>query len=173
MKQFGKYAVALALSLGFAVSASAQQAPKLGWINSQRIRAEAPGVAEARKSLEAEVTRSRAQVDSLSRELQRLEGDFQRQQASLSATVRQQREQEFQQKLTTAQQRVAQLEQTMQRREQELFGPINQRITEAVEAVRKEGNYAMIFDAAVLATADPALDLTPRVLERLRRPGGR
>ncbi len=173
MKHFGKYAVALALSLGFFASASAQQAPKLGWINSQRIRAEAPGVAEARKTLEGEVTRSRTQVDSLSRELQRLEGDFQRQQANLSATVRQQREQEFQQKLTTAQQRVAQLEQTMQRREAELFGPINQRINDAVEAVRKEGSYAMIFDAAVLATADPALDLTTRVLERLRRPAGR
>ena len=173
MKHFGKYAVALALSLGFAASAAAQQTPRLGWINSQRIRAEAPGVAEARKTLEGEVTRSRAQVDSLSRELQRLESDFQRQQASLSATVRQQREQEFQQRLNGAQQRVAQLEQTMQRREAELFGPINQRINEAVEAVRKEGNYAMIFDAAVLATADPTLDLTTRVLERLRRPAGR
>lgn len=168
MKHFGKYVLALAVSLGAATSASAQ-APKLAWINSQRIRAEAPGVAEARKTLEADVTRSRAQVDSLSKDLERLQGDFERQRASLSASARQQKEQEFQQKLTTAQQRVAQLEQNMQRREAELFGPINQRITAAVEAVRKEGNYAMIFDAAVLATADPALDLTARVLERMRQ----
>lgn len=170
MKHFGKFVLALAVSVGVATSASAQT-PKLAWINSQRIRAEAPGVAEARKTLEADVTRSRAQVDSLSKDLERLQGDFERQRASLSATARQQKEQEFQQKLTTAQQRVAQLEQNMQRREAELFGPINQRITAAVEAVRKEGSYAMIFDAAVLATADPALDLTARVLERMRQAG--
>lgn len=170
MRRICTYLFAFAALLG--ASAAEAQAPKLGWINTQRLRAEAPGVAEARTTLQTEARRWEAQVDSLQKELERLQGDFQRQQASLSATARQQREQEFRQRFTAAQQRVAQIQQSARQREAALFDPISRRIEQAVEAVRKEGNYAMIFDSSTLATADPALDLTARVLERLRRPAG-
>ena len=44
------------------------------------------------------------------------------------------------------------------------------RITEVIEAIREEGNYALILDVAAgsIISADPALDLTQQVITRLQ-----
>jgi outer membrane protein len=147
------------------------QAQKYGFINSSQIVAQAPGAAEARQSLEAEMQGYRTELDKLEAQLDSLQTTYERQQASLSATARQQRQQELQQKFAAYQQRAAELQQTAQRREQELVAPIMQRIGGVIEEVRKEGGYALIFDAAaagVIVAADPALDLTEQVLAKLR-----
>ncbi len=171
----------IALVIGFApaaaqarptgtTGAAQQQTMRFAYINSQRILAQAPGAADAQRAFEQDMARFRSEVETLGRDLERLQGDFERQQATLSPTARQQRQQEMQQRFQTYQQRVAELEQTAQRRQAELVEPIMQRISEVIEQIRAEGNYAMIFDASAgsLITADPALDLTDRVLERLR-----
>ncbi|CAN5664579.1 hypothetical protein BH23GEM7_BH23GEM7_19480 [soil metagenome] len=151
-------------------AAGAQQGTRFAFINSQRILAQAPGATEAQQSFEQDMTRYRTEVENLGRELERLQGDFERQQGTLTPAVRQQRQQEMQQRFQTYQQRVGELEQTAQRRQAELVEPIMKRISEVIEQIRTEGNYAMIFDASAgaLITADPSLDLTDRVLARLR-----
>ncbi len=151
-------------------AASAQQPTRFGFINSQRILAQAPGASEAQRSFEQDMARYRTEVENLGRELERLQSDFERQQGTLTPAVRQQRQQEMQQRFQTYQQRIGELEQTAQRRQAELVEPIMKRISEVIEQIRTEGNYAMIFDASqgALITADPSLDLTDRVLDRLR-----
>ncbi len=153
-----------------AAQPAATQATRFAYINSQRILAQAPGASEAQKSFEQDMARYRTEIETLGKELERLQGDFERQQATLSAAARQQRQQEMQQKFQSYQQRVGELEQTAQRRQAELVEPIMKRISEVIEQIRTEGNYAMIFDASAgsLITADPSLDLTDRVLARLR-----
>jgi outer membrane protein len=149
--------------------AAAAQATRFAFVNSQRVLAEAPAARDAQQTFEREMARSRIEVDSLEQRLELAQQDFQRQQATLSPAARQQRQQEMQQQFAQYQQRVQELEQTAQRRQQELVGPIMRQITDTIEVIRREGNYAMIFDssAGVLITADPQLDLTQRVLERL------
>jgi outer membrane protein len=151
------------------------QGTRFAFVNSQRILADAPGAREAQQSFEREMQRFRIEVDSLEQAIEQAQADLQRQQATLSPTVRQQRQQEIQQQFTVYQQRVQELERTAQRRQSELVEPVMQRISETIEAIRREGNYAMIFDASagVLITADPALDLTERVLTRLQQTASR
>jgi outer membrane protein len=151
------------------------QATRFAYVNSQRIMAEAPGARDAQQAFEREMQRYRIEVDSLEQGLEQQQADFQRQQATLSPAARQQRQQEMQQQFITYQQRVGELERTAQRRQAELVEPVMQRISETIEALRREGNYAMIFDASAgaLITADPALDITERVLTRLQQTGGR
>jgi outer membrane protein len=151
------------------------QGTRFAFVNSQRIMADAPGAREAQQSFEREMQRYRIEVDSLEQGLEQAQADFQRQQATLSPAVRQQRQQEIQQQFATYQQRVQELERTAQRRQTELVEPVMQRISETIEAIRREGNFAMIFDssAGVLITADPALDLTERVLARLQTTASR
>lgn len=161
---------AAGLMLATAQGATAQ-AQKFGYVNSGQIVAQAPGAAEARQSLEAEMQGYRTELDQLETQLDSLQTAYERQQASLSATARQQRQQELQQKFASYQQRAAELQQTAQRREQELIAPLMQRIAGVIEQVRSEGGYAMIFDAAaasVIVAADPALDVTEQVLAKLR-----
>lgn len=149
---------------------AAQQPIRFAYINSQKILAQAPGATEAQKAFEQDMARYRSEVETLGKELERLQGEFERQQGTLTATVRQQRQQEMQQKFQSYQQRVGELEQTAQRRQAELVEPIMKRISEVIEQMRAEGGYAMIFDASAgsLITADPSLDLTDRVIARLR-----
>jgi len=165
----------LTMVIGFVLFASSQveaqtQNTRFGYINSQRILAQAPGAQEAQRQFEADMARYRAQVDTLGRSLEQAQQAFERQQSTLSADARQQRQQSLQQQFSAYQQRVGELEETAQQRQAELVAPIMQRISQVIEMIRTEGNYAMIFDASAgsLITADPALDLTERVLQRLR-----
>jgi outer membrane protein len=147
------------------------QATRFAFVNTQRIMAEAPGAREAQQTFEREMQRFRIEVDSLEQALEQSQADFQRQQATLSPNVRQQRQQEIQERFATYQQRVGELERTAQRRQQELVEPIMQQISASIEQIRRDGNYGMIFDASagVVITADPALDLTDRVLAHLQQ----
>jgi outer membrane protein len=171
MKRFLLTGLTVAAGLLFsAVSPASAQATKFAFINSQKILAEAPGTGEAQKAFEADMARYRAQVDSLEQALEKAQQDYGRQQATLSEQAKRERQQQLQQQFATYQQRVAELEQVAQRRQAELVQPIMKRVTEVIEEIRKQGNYGMIFDASAgsLITADPSLDLTDRVLERLR-----
>jgi outer membrane protein len=146
------------------------QTQKIGFINSQQILAQAPGTTEAQQAFEADMAQFGAQVDSLEQALETAQADYQRQESTLSETSRRERQQQLQQQFAQYQARVAELEQTAQRRQAELVQPIMQNISEVIEVIRREQGYAIIFDAATgsLITADPALDLTALVIERLR-----
>lgn len=162
---------ALALLLVGAGNAEAQEA-RFGYINSQRIMAEAPGTSEAQTAFEQDMAQYRTELEQLENQLESLQDDFDRQQATLSATARQERQQQIQETFIQYQQRRVELEEQAQRRQAELVGPIMERVSQVIEAIRAEGNYAMIFDASagVLITADPSLDLTDQVLARLNTP---
>lgn len=192
-------ALAAGLILAAAAPAAAQTAtPNLGYINSQKILAEAPGAVQARNQLQSELAPAVDSLKPIETQLEQLQGeletmlaegqrfaqDLERQQATLSADVRQQREQELQQRrevfagrqaeyqqiLANYQERRTAVQQRAQQREEELMAPVMRRITEVLEQVRTEGNYVMIFDVAggtMLVAADPSLDLSDRVLERL------
>jgi outer membrane protein len=151
------------------------QATRFAFVNSQRILAEAPGAREAQQSFERDMQRFRIEVDSLEQALEQAQADFQRQQATISPAARTQRQQEIQEAFVAYQQRVGELERTAQRRQTELVEPVMQRISEALEQIRREGNYGMIFDASAgaLITADPSLDITDRVLTHLRQTASR
>jgi outer membrane protein len=168
-------AVALVLGLLFTAGteAEAQQA-RFGYINTQRVMAQAPGVEDAQRRFEQEMAPLQAEVDSMARALQQAQQNLQRQAQTLSNDARQQRQQALGQQFEAYQMRVAELDNQAQQRHEELLQPILQplmpRISQVIEQIRAEGNFAMIFDASAggLITADPALDLTDQVLQRLR-----
>jgi outer membrane protein len=177
---FGVMPVLLAAVLAAPAAAEAQQATRgaaqqaqatrFAFVNTQRVIAEAPGTSEAQQAFDADLQRFRTELERLEGEIETLQANFERQQSTLSAAVRQERQQELQQRFMAYQQRRAQLEETAQRRQAELVEPIMVRISETIEQIRVEGGYAMIFDvsAGAVITADPALDLTERVLAALR-----
>lgn len=169
MKRKFRLGLMLFAALLAASAAPAAAQAKLGYVNSQKVLAAAPGTEEAQRTLETDMARYRTELDGLGKQIETMRTDLERQQSTLSATARQQRQQEIQQKMEAGQRRFAEVQQGMQRREAELMEPIMKRISDAVEAVRKDGSYAMIFDTGSgIIAADPALDLTDRVLERLR-----
>ena len=160
------------LALG-AAPASAQQI-KIGFVNSQRVLAGTPAVAQAQQTLEREMAGLRASLDTLEQRLQQQQDDIQRQQATLTEPQRQQRQQQLQQQFQAYQQRAGQAEQQMQRRQAELVQPVMKQINDVIETVRREGNFTFIVDSSQggIVAVDPALDITDRVIQRLAPAAG-
>ena len=148
--------------------------PKLAYINSTALIAQAPGAAEAQATFEREMARWQSEVQALTDSLQEMISNYEQQQVMLSPERRQERQREIDLKQVEYQQRTADLEEVASRRQQELVQPIFDNIRRVLVAIRIERGYSMIFDAAAgaLIDADTTLDITPLVLERLNAQSG-
>lgn len=167
-------AASLALIVGAATAgtASAQAALKIGFINSAAILAEAPGRVEAETRFKGEVTAYQAQLQRMSDSLQTMAANFDKESSRLDSATRVSRAKVIQDKETNYQNRARQLDQQMQTRQAELIRPIMENLQKVIEQVRAEDGYAMIFDVAsqtsVIVAADKSLDITPKVLARVK-----
>jgi outer membrane protein len=171
---------ALALLLGVVggVAAQAGSPPtgfKIGYINSQKIIAEAPGRAEAEAQIQKEMDAYRSEVQRMGDSLQAMVAAYDKAEPTLSPAAKQGRQKEIQNKQSEYQRRVQELEQKAQQRQAELVGPIMQQINKIIEQVRQEEGYAMIFDAGnqagVVVAADSNLDITDKVIAKLKASG--
>lgn len=169
MKRFIVGMMAVTGLLGFTGLEASAQAPRLGFINSQRIMAEAPGTAEANAAFQQSMQQFQQELQTMEQELETEQSNIERQRSTLTEAALQTALQSLQQKVMAYQQRQQEMEQQAQQRQAELVQPIMEKIQTVIEELRVEGNYALIFDTAAgsIITADPALDLTQQVLDRL------
>ena len=173
--------IALATSLvvvGIAGGQASQPAPapaKIGYINSAQLLAQAPGRAEAEAQFDREVGVYRQQIQRMDDSLRTLMAAFDRDAPKLDSATRETRRTSIGQKEVEYQQRARGLDSTMQARQAQLVKPIMERVQTVIEAIRAEDNYALILDVgaqvSVVVAADKRLDLTDRVLARLKSQG--
>jgi outer membrane protein len=172
---------ALATSLIVAAGAGAQAAPsnaaaqvavKIGYINSALLLQQAPGRAEAEAQFDREVGAYRQQLSRMNDSLTALMAAFDRDAAKLDTTTRAARGKAIRDREALYQDRARGLDSTMQARQAQLVKPIMERVQGVIEAIRAEDGYSMILDvgaqASVVVAADKRLDLTDRVLARLK-----
>lgn len=160
----------IAVALVGVAPASAQTAPKFAVINSQRIIAESPNAQSVRQTLEREMQGYNQEFNKLQEEIQKMISDYEKQRSMLSQDARTRQEEAIVQKQREAQERAMQIDDQMARRQNELLEPVMRQIQDVIDALRAEGQYAMIFDVAAggVIAADPSLDITDQVLARLR-----
>jgi outer membrane protein len=174
---------ALATSLILTGAATAQTATtaastapagpvKIGYINSAQLLQEAPGRAEAEAQFDREVGAYRQQLQRMNDSLNTLMAAFDRDAAKLDTTTRAVRGKAIRDREAEYQTRARGLDSTMQARQAELVKPIMQRVQSVIEAIRSEDGYSVILDVgaqgSVVVAADKRLDLTDRVLARLK-----
>lgn len=174
-------AIALATSL-IIVGTAAAQAPqgtaapaKIAYINSAQLLRDAPGRAEAEAQFEREVGVYRQQIQRMDDSLRTLVVAFDRDAPKLDSVARETRRKSIGQREVEYQMRARGLDSTMQARQAQLVKPIMERVQSVIEAIRTEDGFAMIFDvgaqSSVVVAADKKLDLTERVLSRLKSQG--
>lgn len=151
--------------------AAAQQANRIGYLNTQRLLQEAPGTAEVQARIRTELAPFDQQLRTLEDSLRTLQQQFSQEALGLSEQAREQRQQQYQQRAQALQQQATQVQQNAAQKQNELLGPVMQRIEQAISAVRQEGGFAILFDAATdaIVSADTTLDVTQRVLDRLKQ----
>lgn len=146
---------------------------RIAFVNARTILQGMPGYAQAESTFTKELEGSRAELARLQASLDSAVADFQQQSPMLSSATRAAKQKELEAKNQQLQQRNQEIQQGLDQRQQELVGPIQQRLTGIIEGIRAEGNYAMIIDLGAeglgIVTYDKSLDLTARVIQRLRQ----
>lgn len=182
MKRFLAIAASAMIAILAAAPVSAQvkntaqktdYARKTGYINTETILAAVPGYKVAAEKLEA---LNNQYNNTLSAELKKVEtlyNDYQKQKNSLSASQRQARENE----IISREQEVKRLRQSyfgegglFEKKNEELLGPIREKVQRAIDKVAESGKYMIIFDISALqgvVYADSASDLSEQVIKAL------
>lgn len=164
--------LALVITAAAAAPAMAQGAPKIAYVDSKVILSRAPGRQQAEDTFNKEMEASRQQVKKMGDSLQTMIADYQKVQATLAANVRDQREAAIRKKQEDYQNRAGQLDEQMQQRQMELVKPIMDQIRKVLDEIRQEDGYAFILDAGsdagVIVAADRNLDITEKVISRLK-----
>lgn len=137
-----KLFVAILIALPAIASAQA----KFGVVNSQQIFAELPETKEAETQMEAASAKFQSEFKVLQDEYNKAYTEFQNMDANTPETIRQRRMNDIQEKA----QRIGQFQQSasedLDRQQQQLLAPIQQKIADAIKAVGQENNFTMIFD---------------------------
>lgn len=130
------------------LSTTTLYAQKFGRINMQMVLASMPESKEMQTNLESFGKELNEQLEQIMVEINNKTAEFQKNQATMAASVKQLKQQELEQLQTRYYefQRVAQTD--YQNKWNELFAPIQKKALEAVDKIAKAGSYTAIFDTS-------------------------
>lgn len=165
--------VALALAAVLTGTAKAQQPSfKIAYVNTAALLEAAPGRAQAESTFAKETDGYRAQLKTLSDSLNTVIANYQKAEPALSAAQKTSRQKSIQEMEQRFQQRQNDLQQQAAQRQNELMTPIMEQVKKVLDDIRTEDGYSMIIandpGQSVIVSADKNLDITDRVVARLR-----
>jgi outer membrane protein len=165
-------ALLLPAATGLARAQVATQTPKFAYVDSRVILQRAPGSAAIQAQITKERADAQASVTKMQDSLRTMYDLYLKEQPTLSATQKEQREKTLQQRNADFDQKVSQLDQEMQKRQYDLIQPMMAQIREVLDAIRNEESFTFIFDVGndpgLIVAADKNLDITERVISRLK-----
>ena len=167
--------VLIALAALFVLSASVvvAQTTKAAFVDSEKILGELPEAQKASLELGAMVKAWQDSVAGMQSDFQKQVEEYQKQQSVMAAAKKDAEEKRlndlnirwrefYTQKLDPQKGEAA------QEREKRL-APIREKVLRAIEAVAKEDGFTFVFDRANVLFADAKVDLTYKVIDRLKR----
>ena len=128
---------------------STASAQKFARINSQEVVFAMPELNEIQKNLEALEKDWAEQLEQIQVEFNNKMADYEKNQATMAATIKQMKQQELQQ----LQQRFAEFQQfaqqDFQKKEAELLEPVQQKAQDAINKIAKANGFIVVFNTAV------------------------
>jgi len=160
--------IAIAVLLGTAALASAAraQAMKFGYVDVQRAIQEVEEGRAARTRLKGEYDQRRAQIDKKSGDLERMQQEYEKQAPVLSDDAKRKKQEEFQKALVEARKSASDLQEDMNRQEQQAMATILQRIQQVVAEIAERESVTFVIDKSTLLYAPAAADMTNEVVRR-------
>ena len=147
---------------------------KIGYVDSQRILNEFDEAREAQAKLDMEAKKLQDEYQRLLAKLDSLNKEYERQRLIMSETRRKEKEEEImelQRQIQDFQVNKLGPNGEIYQKQAELVGPVLEKIKKVIQKIGEEENYDYIFDtvAGNILYADPAHDLTDKVLYELKR----
>jgi outer membrane protein len=155
------------------LSISVAQTTKAAFVDSEKILGELPEAQKASKELETLVKAWQDSVAAMNTDFQSQVAEYQKQ-MSVMAPAKKDAEEKRLNDLNTrmrefaAQKLDARTGEAAQEREKRL-APIREKVLRAIETVAKEDGFTFVFDRANVLYADAKVDLTYKVIDRLKR----
>jgi outer membrane protein len=157
------------------LASRAPDATTIATVNVPEVLEQTPGFVEARDRFQSEMDQRQKEMQQLQEQMQSKIRDFENSQQQMNPGARQARIEEIRSMQQNLQDRAQRLDQDARDREQELLGPFQDRVQYAVEQVRAERNLAVVLDVTMdgspVVAADPDLDITYAVTQRVRSSG--
>jgi outer membrane protein len=164
--------LALTITVLATSGAMAQGPQKLGYINSQLVLQQAPGRAALEAQLKTQMDGFQKRMEVMQDSMEALITAYQKEQATLTPAVRTQREEALNKKQTAFRQEAETLQQKAADARETISRPLMEMFNRVLNEVRAEDGYAFIFDvgseAQVIVAADKNLDVTEKVIARMR-----
>ncbi len=164
-----KIILLLALFLGISSTAMAQQ--KLGHINSDELLALMPETKAAQAELEKYGKQLEKDMADMETELSTKIEQFRSNESMMTTTSRELKTKELQDLQGRIQQFSQRAQQDLQQKQQELFAPIIEKATKAIQDVAREKGFTYILDSSetrgVLLFAEGGEDIMPLVKAKL------
>ena len=153
-------AAVLLLGVG---SASAEV--KIGFVNSQRILADAPQAAKAKKKIEKEFEKRDQELQRLAKQLQTLQETMEKNSVTMSETDRRNKEREFGELNREFQRRQREFKEDLNLRQNEEMAAIFDRVNKVIKNIAETEKFDLIIQEAVFA--GPRIDITDRIIKAL------
>ena len=148
------------------LSAMAQN--KFGHINKQELFMLMPEAKVIQKELEDFEKTLEAQITSMSAEIQQMQQEYQANESTYSDLVKQDKQAEMEGLYLRIQTFQQNAEQSLIAKQQELIGPVEEKVNKAIKDVAEEGGYIYIFPAEILHFSNENNSILPLVKKKLK-----
>jgi len=164
--------IGLVMVTGLVSTAVAEQ--KLGFVNSDRILAEYKEAQEAQAKLDVEAKKLQEEYQVMIIKLDSLRQSYEQQKMLMSESRRKEKEDELiklQQNIQVFQQQKLGPQGEIYQKQNEIVGPVLEKVKTVIKQVAEEKNYDFIFDtvAGNILYAEPVHDITDDVIYELER----
>jgi outer membrane protein len=155
-----------------AVAGSAQAQTKIAYVNTAVVLENAPGREAAAQVFNKEADALRGQLQKMADSLQKLVTAYTKAEPTMTAAKKDAEQKKLQDLQLEFQAKEVELNNQAGKRRDELWAPIREQVRKVLEDIRAEDGYAVIFenspDNSVIVAADKNLDITDRVVARLK-----
>ena len=148
----------------FATSALASEL-KVGFVNTQRIFRDAPAAQKAAKKLEGEFAKRDQDLQRMTKQLQTLQENLEKNSLTMSETERRNKEKEFGELSREFQRRQREFREDLNLRQNEENAAVIEKANKAIKQIAEAEKFDLILQDVVWVS--PRLDITERVIKAL------
>jgi outer membrane protein len=158
-----------AILMTFAPLTAAQATPTIAVINIQEIMRDSLAAKSVRQKLEAQQKSFQQEMSSKEKALQEEEKNLAQQRSVLSPEAFEKKVSEFKAKATTAQREVQTKKSKLDAAFGQALNEIQKNVVEISGSIAKERSYSVVMPTSQMLYAEPTLDITKEVLDRLNK----
>ncbi|MEK6774060.1 MAG: OmpH family outer membrane protein [Bdellovibrionota bacterium] len=152
------------------VAVSARAELKIGVVNMQKaIQGSAAGK-KAKAELEGDFEKKKKELQKKETDLKKMSEDLERKKSVMSEEAFQQKQAGFQEEMMKFRQIVGTNQMEIQKKEQDLTGPIIEKMRKVIAKIAKEKGYNLILEnTAMVLYHEAALDITDEILKAFEK----